>query len=168
MPLKIQIEALLAGAGKTLSYKEIARLTNASLEDAREAARALQKEYEESQRGIRIALTENNAELVTASEYGTILQNCIQKEDAEMTQAQIETLAILAYRGPLTRAELEDIRGVNCAVILRNLRIAELIEESPLSPPNVYGVSTVFLKGIGLERRDQLPEYELLKSGSTQ
>ncbi|MBI4359951.1 MAG: SMC-Scp complex subunit ScpB [Candidatus Jacksonbacteria bacterium] len=163
MPLKSQIEALLAGSGKALSYKEIARLTEASVDDVIITVRALHREYEETSRGIRLAVTGQKAELVTAPKYAPLVQKYINKEEDEMTQAQIETLAILAYRGPLTRAELEDIRGVNCAVILRNLLIVGLIEERTVSPSNLYEVSTVFLKGIGADRVENLPEYEDLR-----
>ncbi|HCE86663.1 MAG TPA: hypothetical protein DEP08_02600 [Candidatus Jacksonbacteria bacterium] len=156
---KSKIEAILAGSGEPITFSAIAHLTGVSTQEAADTINSLQKEYEENSRGIRIATNGKSAELTTSPEHATVMQKFIKDEETALTQAQIDTLAILSYRGPLTRAELEDIRGVNCAVILKNLTIAGLVEEFSASPHQTYNISTTFLRGLGVERVQQLPEY---------
>ncbi len=142
-----------------MTFSAIARLTGVSTQEVADAIDSLQKEYEKNRRGIRIATNGKSAELTTSPEHAILVQKLIKDEETALTQAQIDTLAILAYRGPLTRAELEDIRGVNCVVILKNLTIAGLVEEFSASSDQSYNISTTFLKGLGIERVQQLPEY---------
>lgn len=167
MELKSKIEAILAAAGKPLTYEAIALLSGVSQKEASDALHALKREYDRECRGIRIVTNGNSAELSTAPECAAVVLKLIKEEETAMTQAQIETLSILAYRGPLTRGELENIRGVNCAVILKNLKIEGLIEECSASADHLYNVSTLFLKGLGVERQDQLPEYNELNQKIT-
>ncbi len=78
-----------------------------------------------------------------------------------LTRPSLETLAVIAYRGPVTKPEIEQIRGVNCAIILRNLLIRGLIEEREDTTrlQNVYTVSVDFLRELGLHNLDELPKY---------
>ena len=84
----------------------------------------------------------------------------------ELTRAALETLTIVVYRGPIGRAELEQIRGVNCAIILRNLLIRGLVtsEARKEKLETVYQVSLDFLKFLGLRTPQELPDYEKLNS----
>ena len=77
-----------------------------------------------------------------------------------MTEAKIETLTVLAYLGPITKPELEQIRGVNCSLILKNLAIEDLIEETTESDLIKYRVSTAFLNALGVNHVSNLPSYE--------
>ena len=82
----------------------------------------------------------------------------------ELTRPSIETLTIIAYRGPITKPEIEQIRGVNCSLILRNLLMRGLVEESEsverLQP--VYAISADFLRHLGLHAISDLPDYATL------
>ena len=78
-----------------------------------------------------------------------------------MTQPSLETLTIIAYRGPITKPEIEQIRGVNCSLILRNLLIRGLIEEKEDKQrlQNTYTISFDFLRHLGADRVEELPQY---------
>ena len=80
----------------------------------------------------------------------------------ELTRPSLETLTIIAYRGPITKPEIEQIRGINCSLILRNLALRGLIEEADdaarLQP--VYTVSVKFLRHLGIHAASELPQYE--------
>ena len=112
----------------------------------------------------------HDVELVTRSEAADLVKQVVNAEaQGELTRAALETLTILAYRGPLTRPELEQIRGIHSAVILRNLLLRGLIEQkedSRLGQP-VYSVTFEFLNHLGLSGVEQLPEYAALHGNAT-
>ena len=83
----------------------------------------------------------------------------------ELTRPSLESLTIIAYRGPITKAELEMIRGVNCSMILRNLLIRGLIREEKGKTESVFRVSLEFLRWLGVQQASDLPDYDKL-SGS--
>jgi segregation and condensation protein B len=103
--------------------------------------------------------------LVTLPEAADDIRAVLKAEvRAELSRPSLEALAILAYRGPLTRPELEQIRGVQSSLILRNLLLRGLIEmksEVRLGQP-VYGVTADFLKYLGLASLEELPDFAML------
>jgi segregation and condensation protein B len=133
------------------------------MSEVRDAIAILQKEYESSSRGIRIACTEETAEMVSAPENFGAVKKIIEYEAGELSQAKLETLTILAYQGPLVQAEIEHIRGVNCTQILKNLKIDDLIDEVEENGRLLYHVSTKFLKLLGITSTRELPEHETLQ-----
>ena len=103
--------------------------------------------------------------MATNAENTDVVEGFIRDEIAgELTRAQLETLTVIAYRGPITRPELEQIRGVNCAIIVRNLLMRGLLDErdavQKLLP--VYTVSVEALRHLGVDSVRELPQYELL------
>jgi segregation and condensation protein B len=81
----------------------------------------------------------------------------------ELTRPQLETLTVIAYRGPVSKAELEQIRGVNCTMILRNLMMRGLINEQTENGVAQYAVAMEFMSFLGAASAAELPDYEMLR-----
>lgn len=164
MNLEQIIEAILFAAGKPLSERKLVELTNTSQDEVIEALQKLQSSLE--QRGIILQRYEKEAALVTnpdAAEYAAKVAK--DEEQGELTRAALEALTILAYRGPMTRPELEQIRGVQSSMILRNLMIRGLVEQKEdmrLGQPT-YAVTFDFLNHLGLKSIKDLPDYDELR-----
>jgi segregation and condensation protein B len=164
MTISSQLEAILFVADKPLSLSEIAKILEIDCAQVETALLALKKEYEEQKRGIRILVAGQKAQLVSAPEYAPIINRLVIYEKKEMTRAKIEALTILAYQGPLTKEELETMRGVNCSVIVKNLLFDELVDEMEDDKRVLYSVSAKFLKGIAITSVKDLPDYEKLRT----
>jgi segregation and condensation protein B len=115
-------------------------------------------------RGIRLMLHEGEASLVTAPEYSSIIENILKEErERELGRAGIETLAIIAYKGPLSRKEVEYVRGVNSQFAIRTLLLRGLIEKKQSDENGramVYTITSDTLRHLGLQHISELPEYE--------
>lgn len=160
-----QLESLLLVAYKPIAITEIAKILNLEIEPIKLAVDRLQQGYAEHGRGLRITQTNDKIQLVSASENSDIIKAFIKEENSgEMTPAAIETLTIVAYRQPIAKAELEQIRGVNCSLILRNLLIRGLVEANFNKDRGVtvYSVTNDFLKFLGISSVAELPNYQQL------
>ncbi len=165
------LEALLFVYGEPMKVRKAAELLGVSEEEIEAAARIL-KEKAEAGGGLSLMISESGLQLATKPEFSELVQKISKEEmDSELSPASLETLAIIAYLGPVSRAEIEFVRGVNSSFILRNLSIRGLIERKsdPRRPSTfTYQSSLDFLKHIGLDTPEKLPEYEkyrdLLKS----
>ncbi|MFA6909060.1 MAG: SMC-Scp complex subunit ScpB [Patescibacteria group bacterium] len=165
--LRRRIESLLFLAGKPLSVNKIAEITQQSVEKVKEVAEALMKEYNDSDRGINIMKTASSYQMATSPDTADIAKEFIKSElTGELTKPALEALTIIAYCGPITKAELEHIRGVNCSLILRNLLIKGLIEsnEDRKKMASVYQVTFELLQFLGVRSVEELPDYERLRS----
>jgi len=166
MNLKNKIESILFVSGAPIDALKIAKLLNIKKEDALNAIEELSDDYKNNERGIQIAKVADKFQVVTsaqnAEEVGMFLR---QEIIGELTKPQLETLTIIAYRCPIVKPELEQIRGVNCTIILRNLMIRGLIEESELKDGmDTYIVTHDFLKFLGIVDVKELPDYEKLNA----
>lgn len=162
-----QLESLLLVAYKPISITEIAKITNLEVDQIILAIEKLQQGYAEHNRGLRLTITNEKVQLVSAPENSEVVKAFIKEESSgEMTPAAIETLTIVAYRQPIAKAELEQIRGVNCSLILRNLLIRGLVEANLNKDRGVtvYSVTNDFLKFLGIETVANLPDYETLNN----
>ena len=151
-------------AGKPLAAKKIGELVGAKEAEAEAALRELQKEYVGT-RGVRLFSTGRQWQMGTAGENAAVVGEFVKEEFAgELTRPQLEALTVIAYRGPLSKMELELIRGVNCGLILRNLMIRGLVDEEYDSPKKAtqYRVSMDFLRHLGIGRVEDLPDYAAL------
>ncbi len=165
------LEAILFVYGEPMKIRKAAELLGVSEEEVESAAQAL-KEKNEVSGGLLLIVSESGLQLATKPEFSELVQKIAKEEmDSELSPASLETLAIIAYLGPVSRAEIEFIRGVNSSFILRNLSIRGLIERKsdPRRPSTfTYQSSLDFLKHIGLDSPEKFPEYEkyrgLLKS----
>jgi len=158
-----QLEALLFVAERPLSRREIASV--AGVDRAVVDERLGDLEVSLASRGIRLLLAGDRVELATAPEAGALVARYVGAEPVRLSPAALETLAIIAYRQPVTRAAIERIRGVDSDYTVRTLLHRRLIEEQGRaeSPgrPILYGTGFEFLERFGLTSLDDLPPLEL-------
>jgi len=165
MNLKDQIESLLFISHKPLSVAELAKLTESDKPSVENALMELSVEYGMKAGGIELLKLEDRYQLATAAKNAELIAKFLNTEmTGELTRPSLETLTIIAYRGPVSKAELELIRGVNCSLIIRNLLIRGLIEaaEDKDRATTVYSVTFDFLKHLGLGKISSLPDFERL------
>ncbi len=167
MELKQQIESILFIAGKPLAFKKIATVISqgVKMEDIKQATVELINDYKKQGRGIQIIQTDDKLQMVTHGELSELAQKFTKEElTSELTKPSIETLTIIAYRGPISKIELERIRGINCSLILRNLMLRGLVEEQKDNKKreNYYSITTDFLRHLGVSSVKDLPDYDKL------
>ncbi len=165
MNLLSQLESLLFVSSKPLSVTEMSDLTNTNFEEVEAALSELATGYKEQNRGFILIKNNKEYQLTTAPENSDLIKRFLKDETSgELSQPSLEALTIIAYRGPITKLELERIRGVNCSLILRNLLIRGLIEEKIDKQKNdsFYIVTLDFIKFLGIAGIDSLPDYEKL------
>lgn len=125
----------------------------------------LQDNYSKEDRGIRVSALGNHLKLTTKKEHREYYQKLVEQEDDSLlSQAALETLAIIAYNAPVTRVSVDEIRGIGSSHIMRRLLAKGLIEELGRSDapgrPILYGVTKDFLDYFGLSSLEQLPKIE--------
>ncbi len=168
--LESQIESLLFISNQPFSVRQLMNATKADKKDVEQALEALIKRYDEAVAGISLLRVEDKYQLATAAGNAQLVQDYIKEEfTGELTRAALETLTIVAYRGPIVRAELEQIRGVNCAVILRNLQIRGLVDahDDKKKMQTSYTISLDFLRYLGIAATSDLPDYERLNTATS-
>lgn len=159
-----RIEALLFAAPGLTSVEQLTQATKMKKREVEAALVALRTHYSELH-GIRLQEVKGQYQLVTAPEYATDIEAFLGLEiTSRLTQAALEALAIVAYKQPTTRPEIDSIRGVNSDGVVRSLLSKGLIEELGRSEaagrPILYGITPEFLQHFGLEGLDQLPEID--------
>jgi segregation and condensation protein B len=162
--LKAMLESLLFVSGKPLKIKDFSRILEIEENEIQSALDALAEEKKEN----GIILLENSGEyqLATNSKYSTTVKNFLNSELREkLTEATVEVLAIIAYRQPISKAEIEAIRGVNSQYSIRNLLMRGLVEKTQ-NPSDMrsflYQTTTEFLMHLGLSSIKELPDFETL------
>ncbi len=162
---KNQIESLLFISHKPLSVAELAKLIGADKKQVEEILNQLAEEYKSRAGGVEMLKVEDKYQLATVGASSEVVAKFVKSElTGELTRPSLETLTIIAYRGPISKAELELIRGVNCSLIIRNLLIRGLIEakEDKAKGVTSYNITLDFLKYLGINDVGQLPDFEKL------
>lgn len=166
MELSSQLEAALFVAGEPVPVPTLARALNVSSEDLHGALTVLQERYEAAATGIRLLRSPEGVQLVTTPEAREAVEALVTHSIRErLTPAAAETLAIVSYRGPISRAGIEAIRGVNSSFTLRLLALRGLVTREPHPKDRrsfVYQVSAEFLRHLGVTAVDGLPDYAQL------
>jgi segregation and condensation protein B len=168
--LQKKIEVLLFLAGRPMSIKKLVELTEAPRADVVQAADALVQDYEQRQTGLLVQKAGDSYHMVSHPDLRKLAQAYVKDEvSGELTKPSLETLTIIAYRGPITKAELEQVRGVNCSLILRNLLIRGLIDTAydKHQAATLYNVTHDFVRFLGLATVSELPDYEKLHTHET-
>lgn len=164
MSLLSKIESILFVASKPLSISTLAKTLEKNEVEVEEAVETLRMKYNHGESGIHLLLDGKNVQLSTNPDNGEFIRGFLKQEIAgELTKAQLETLTVVGYRGPVSRSEIEQIRGINCAIIIRNLLMRGLLEEQTndtLVP--LYTVSFEALSHLGIHSVEELPDYETL------
>lgn len=160
-----KLEAILFQYGEPMSIKKITKLLDMEQSDFEKRLSEWNRILDESPaRGLTLMQKEDKIQLVTKPNLHSLMQKLIHEEfREELTPAGIETLAVIAYLGPIPKSTIDYIRGVNSSFTLRNLLVRGLIERQIMSEKsNVYHyrITFDFLKHMGLKRAEELPEYE--------
>lgn len=163
--IKSIIESVLFVWGEPLNIKDIARILEVSKDKARKYIGELQSEFDEQHRGIKIIEVNNCFQLATRIENHPYIEKlCVTSQSRGLSQPTFEALAIIAYKQPITKHEIESIRGVKCDKPISTLIDRELVEVKgrleKTGRPIVYGTTDVFLKAFGFKNLDDLPEIE--------
>ncbi len=162
-----KIEALLFIYGEPIEAKKLAKILGAKESEVKEGLNLLEKELARGERGLMLIQDKNKFQLATKPEFSKLLEEITKQEFSEtLTPAALETLSIISYAGPITRADVEYIRGVNSSFTIRSLLMRGLIERQ-VDPKraNAYLYSTSFelLRHLGLSKNEDLPEYQKYK-----
>lgn len=166
MKLDTQLEALLFWKGEPISKKKIMTALDCSKSDLENALRTLETTL--SSRGLRVVIHEDEVELRTAPEVSSIIEKLTKEElMRDLGKAGLETLAIILYKSPVRRSDIDYIRGVNSSFIIRNLLIRGLIERVTSKEEGgrgyQYKPSIELLAHLGIAKITDLPEYEKVK-----
>ncbi|PIW36897.1 MAG: SMC-Scp complex subunit ScpB [Candidatus Kerfeldbacteria bacterium CG15_BIG_FIL_POST_REV_8_21_14_020_45_12] len=165
--LQGKIDSILFLESRPFTLKKLASVTGSTVAEVEEAVQALQTEYEQRSGGVTVVREGNDVQLMTAATHADFVAEYLaEQEAAELTRPSLETLTIVAYRGPVAKSEIELIRGVNCSLILRNLMIRGLVEElgeTEAGSP-IYRVTVDFLALLGVNKTADLPDYTELNT----
>jgi len=161
--LKSIIESIFFIANRPLTIKDLSKIIGQKTENIQESLSELMSDYQKQEKkGLKIIQNNKEYQMVTNPDYSQFIQKFLKQEvNQELTPASLETLSIIAYRGPIRRDELEQIRGVNCSIILRNLLIKGLIIEEN-KDNETYNVSLDFIRHLGIKDLNELPDYQKL------
>ena len=145
-----------------ITLNQICEILNVDLEESKRLLMELKKTYETEDRGIRISYLGDAFKLTTKKEHKEYYQRLIETPESNtLSPAALETLAIIAYNQPITRAEIDEMRGVNNVHMIRKLLAKGLIKEVGKSTmpgrPNLYGTTSEFLDYFGLSSIKELP-----------
>jgi segregation and condensation protein B len=159
--LKVYFEALLFIAERPLSTAELAALADRPRPEAEAALASLAARLDEDERGLRVQRHDDAWQLVTAPEVGARLATYAAREEARLSSAALEALAVIAYRQPCTRGDVERVRGVDSDYVIRSLLHRRLIVEigrrDTPGRPVLFGTSFTFLERFGLTSIEDLP-----------
>lgn len=162
MKIEAAIEAILFAMGETVAAEQIAAALEHDVDTIRKIIHHLMDKYDAEDRGIRIIELEDAYQLCTKNEYYEVLSKIVNLPKKHvLTDVQLETLSIIAYKQPITRAEIEAIRGVSCVHAINKLVEYHLIEEvgrlEALGRPILFGTTEDFLRSFGVKSTDELP-----------
>ena len=167
--IKQIIESIMFAVGRDISTKELSSVLEMTPENVEEIIESMRVEFEEAKRGVQIIKVNDGYQLCSRKEnYEYIYQIIDKRNKPNLSQAALETLAIIAYNPKITRAEIESIRGVNSDGTIYKLLDHNLIEDAGRldapGRPTTYQVTTEFLRLFGytsLEELPELPRYKL-------
>lgn len=168
------LEGLLFVVGEDgLTINQIMDILEISNEEAKQLISELKEKYEADTSGIRINFLGNTFKLTTKKEHRSYYQKLIENPDSNvLSQAALETLAIIAYNQPVTRLDVDDIRGVSSSQMIRKLVAKGFIKEAgrsdSLGRPILYKTTSEFLDYFGLATIDDLPKMEQFMENNTE
>ena len=168
--LKAIIESLLFVTDEPLLTGKLADLTGRTEAEVKAAVAELKEDLTKAGRGIRLKSVAGGVRLYTDPRNRVYIEKLILSSDfRRLTQAGLETLAIIAYRQPITRAEIAGIRGVSIDTVLANLIAKGLVKEAGREDvpgrPTLYGTTERFLESFGLDSLEELPELAAFRTG---
>jgi segregation and condensation protein B len=164
--VKSVIEALLFASEKPLTIEQVKKvLDNLEATQIRKVFEELKADYEQSNRGVRISEIAGGFQMITATAFAPFLKKLYKERNVErLSKPALETLAIIAYKQPVTKIEIESLRNVNIDGVIKNLLDKYLVriagrKKAP-GRPYVFGTTRKFLEYFGLKSLDELPKVE--------
>lgn len=157
------IESILLVSGEPISMRKISQIVECSLEEAKEAMAVLMDRYEESERGFYILEVNKSFQFATSRHnYNYVQSLCKHSHSKGLSKVSAEVLAIIAYKQPITKFEIDQIRGVKSDKPLQQLMDRDLIRITDrlnqIGRPHVYGTTEMFLKAFGFKNIKALPD----------
>ena len=167
--IKSAFESMMFTWGEPLDAKMAADVFNISKQDAYEYFKELQAEYEQEARGIVIREVNGAFQFVTREENADYIERlCTPVKAKRLSQSALEVLAIVAYKQPVTKGEIEAIRGIKCDRVMEGLMAKNLVEakgrSEAIGRPILYGTTDTFLKNFGFTSIKDLPEIDDIES----
>ncbi|MFA7170771.1 MAG: SMC-Scp complex subunit ScpB [Candidatus Paceibacterota bacterium] len=165
--IKSGLESLLFVSGEPISFGKLSKVTGEKENVLKEQAEELMMDYRNRQGGMRIIIQDEKVQMVTSGEGADLVEKLLKIDiEGDLSRSALETISIIAYRGPISRAEVDEIRGVNTSFTLRQLSIRGLIEK--IDNPSdarayLYKISFDFLRHLGIEKIEDLPRYQELR-----
>jgi segregation and condensation protein B len=166
------VEAILFSSDAPLTPAKLAQIAELPGQKAvRQAVATLNERYEQTRSSFRIESVAGGYQMLTLPEYHDVLARLYKtRSESKLSQAAMETLAIIAYRQPILRADIEAIRGVACGEVLRGLMEKQMVKivgrAEILGRPMLYGTTRRFLETFGLNDLQDLPRVEELRGGA--
>lgn len=165
---KYAIEAILFANGSPVELNQIANAIEQSSEETKKLILKLKNEYNKENRGFSIIENNDKFQISTSTNYYDIIKKVYEKPvKNELTSTMMETLAIIAYKQPITKSEIDEIRGVSSNSPINNLLEFGLIEEKgrleQIGRPIILGTTDEFLKYFGITSMNELPILEMGK-----
>lgn len=159
------VEAILFVSGNAVEKSEICRAMDVSDQELEETLDALESGYDYDRRGLRLLRYGAHIQLATRPDYAPYVEKLLQPvQKQSLSQAIMETLAVIAYRQPVTKAEIELVRGVKCDYSVQSLQAKGLIEEvgrkEALGRPILYGTTDAFLRHFCISSLSELPQID--------
>ncbi len=160
--LQAVLEAILFSMGESVEISKLAEVCEADVKTVKKVLEKLEQEYEAENRGIKLVYFDKAVQLCTKPEmYDFLIKIAKSPRKLSLTDTVLETLSIIAYKQPVTRAEVERIRGVNCDHAINKLLEYELITElgrmDAPGRPLLFGTTEQFLRSFGVKSLDELP-----------
>lgn len=165
---KAALEAILFAMGESVELKKLAETIEEDVQETRKLLEEIQKDYKSGKHGIELLELEDSYQFVTKPDYYDVLLKIAKTpKKMNLTDTVIETLSIIAYKQPITRLEIENIRGVSCDHAVNKLLEYELIEElgrkDAPGRPLLFGTTEQFLRSFGVKSLKDLPEMNTLQ-----
>ena len=158
-----QLEAILYFKAQDVTVKELASVTDSSIQEVKSALKELQESLKD--RGVSLVLQGNRAVLTSDARASKLIESMTNGEkEKELSKSALETLSIVSYKGPVSRPEIDYIRGVNSTYALRNLVLRGLIEKVKDGGATLYMPSIEALRFMGAESQEDLPHFEKLNT----
>ena len=169
--IKNAIEAILFASGSSVSVSRMAQALEISEKETKKQADMLMEEYIKADRGITIIRLDDSYQMVSAEEYAHQIRTVMDlRRNTPLSQAAMEVLAVVAYNQPVTKAFVEQVRGVDCSGVIGSLTAKDLIEEKGRlelpGRPLVYGTTENFLRCFGISDLSELPEIPATEKDS--
>ncbi|MBR8640925.1 SMC-Scp complex subunit ScpB [Streptomyces tuirus] len=162
LDLKPALEAVLMVVDEPATEEHLAKILERPRRQIADALRELADEYTVQRRGFELRFVANGWRFYTRAEFAPAVERFVlDGQQARLTQAALETLAVVAYRQPVSRSRVSAVRGVNCDGVMRTLLQRGLIEEAGTEPETgaiLYVTTNYFLERMGLRGLDELPE----------